>query len=274
MPELPDVEALRQYLQATSLHQEIEDVEVRAARLVASDEMSERAAIQALEEALVGRSFTSTRRHGKYLLVALDGREDKSLVLHFDMTGGLKYFEDMAEEPEYDRVLFHFANGYHLAYQSMRKLGEVRVVDDVEAFIDEKGLGPDALDPGLDLAAFKKAVGSRRAMTKSVLMDQGTIAGIGNVYSDEILFQARVHPRTKINKLDEKGVEVLFHAMKDVLQKGIACQAESEQFPESFIIPHRHEGGECPRCGTELGRVQVSSRHAYYCPNCQQKKGS
>ncbi|MGM0399733.1 MAG: DNA-formamidopyrimidine glycosylase [Chloroflexota bacterium] len=267
MPELPDVEALRQYLQATSLHQEIGDVEVR------SDQVLEGTSGEVLKETLVGRSFASTRRHGKYLLVALDEDGDKFLLLHFGMTGGLAYFKDMAEEPEYDRVLFRFANGYHLAYQSMRKLGEVRLIDDVEVFVEKKGLGPDALDPAFDLAAFKEAVEGRRAMTKSVLMDQRTMAGIGNVYSDEIMFQAGVHPRTKINKLDEETLETLFDTMKEVLQKAVECQADADQFPESFIIPHRQEGGECPRCGTELERVQVASRHAYYCPRCQKEAG-
>jgi formamidopyrimidine-DNA glycosylase len=273
MPELPDVETMRRYLQSTSLHQTIEDVEVHAAGVVASEQGSEAIAVEALKERISGRSFASTRRHGKWMFVALDDDSDDFLVLHFGMTGGLKYFKDIKDEPQYDRVLFRFANGYQLAYLSQRKLGEVEVIDDVEQFINGKGLGPDALDPDFDLAAFKETVKGRRAMVKSILMDQGTIAGIGNVYSDDILFQAGIHPRTNINKLDEQELEELFHTMKDVLQKAIEYQAEPEQFPESFIGPHRHPGGKCPICGAELERVQVGGRHAYYCPNRQQKKG-
>ncbi len=274
VPELPDVETMRRYLQTTSLHQEIEDVEVHAAGVLPSDEVSEETAVQELKEKLVGRSFGATRRHGKWMFVALNHGSDHHLVLHFGMTGGLKYFKDVDEELDYDRVLFRFANGYQLAYLSQRKLGAVDVIDDVDRFIDAKRLGPDALDQDFDLAAFKQAVEGRRAMAKSVLMDQSTVAGIGNVYSDEILFQAGIHPRTKIDKLDEETLERLFRTMKDVLHTAVEVQGRPEQFPDSFIGPHRHEGGSCPICKAELERVQVGSRHAYYCPNRQQKKGA
>jgi len=275
MPELPDVETMRRYLEANALHQEIEDVEVRAPRLVPSPQMPQENAVEDLKERLVGRCLASTWRYGKWLFVDLNGAGDgceDTLVLHFGMTGGMKAFEAMEEDPPYDRVLFHFANGRHLAYCAMRKLGQVDVIDDAEQFIDRKGLGPDALDPGVDLPAFKEIVEGRRTMAKAVLMDQGTIAGIGNVYADEILFQAGVHPRTKIGKLDEETVEELFHEMKDVLQTAVACQAQPEAFPDTFLAPHRHEGGQCPACGAGLERVKVSSRSAYFCPNCQQKR--
>lgn len=274
MPELPDVETMRRYLESTSLHQEIKRVEVHAAGVVPTEEGIEQTDVDDLKDALIGRSFASTRRYGKWMFVELDNDSDDFLVLHFGMTGGLKYFKDMAQELKYDRVLFRFANGYQLAYLSQRKLGEVAVIDDLEEFVDEKGLGPDALDPDLDLAAFKDVVEGRRAMVKSILMDQDTIAGIGNVYSDEILFHAGIHPRTKTDNLEEDELEDLFHTMKDVLQKAIEYQAEPEQFPESFIGPHRHEGGRCPICGAELERVPVGSRHAYYCPNRQKKADS
>jgi formamidopyrimidine-DNA glycosylase len=272
MPELPDVETMRQYLQATSLHQEIADVEVRAAGLLPDGDVIDRTTAEALNEALVGRTLASTSRHGKYLLVDLDEGAGEILVLHFGMSGDLSYFKDMADEPEYDRVLVHFANGYHLAYEAVRKLGEVAVIDDVDRFVAEKELGPDALDPAFDLEAFKEAVAGRRMMVKSFLMDQQTLAGIGNVYSDEILFQAGIHPRTKINTLDEEAVEALFHTMKDVLQTAIDYQSSPEQYPDSFLTSHRHEGGTCPRCGADLERVKVSSRSAYFCPNRQTQR--
>ena len=104
-------------------------------------------------------------------------------------------------------------------------------------------------------------------------MDQVVMAGIGNVYSDEILYQAGIHPRTKTNELDEGKLERLFHCMKDVLQKAIDCQAQPDKFPKTYITPHRHEDGHCPRCGAELEKVQVGSRHAHYCPNQQKEKG-
>jgi formamidopyrimidine-DNA glycosylase len=108
-------------------------------------------------------------------------------------------------------------------------------------------------------------------MIKTTLMDQSIMAGIGNVYSDEILFQAGIYPRRKINELDENEIETLFHTMKDVLKTAIEHQANPDQFPEDYITAHRHEGGHCPKCGATLEKVQVGSRHAYYCPNRQGK---
>ncbi|MFO7743261.1 MAG: DNA-formamidopyrimidine glycosylase family protein [Anaerolineae bacterium] len=271
MPELPDVETMRWYLQSTSLHQEIQAVEVHAPGVVRSDGGGDQSAVRELREELVGCSFASTRRHGKWLFVALDDHSERTLVLHFGMTGGLKTFKDMDDEPEYDRVLFRFANGYQLAYVSQRKLGQVRLIDDVAGFIDRRELGPDALDADLDLAAFRNLVEGRRVMAKALLMDQHTIAGIGNVYADEILFQAGVHPRTRVSALDDQTVERLFHRMKEVLRTAIRCQARPDRLPDTFLAPHRHAEGTCPACGARLERVKVSSRTAYYCPKCQRR---
>lgn len=274
MPELPDVETMRRYLEATSLYQEIEKVDVRAPILLADDRTSDSRAGERVEEVLVGRSFVATRRHGKYLSVTLDGEADgdeQALLLHFGMTGGLKYFKEMEGEPKYDRVLFSFKNGYHLAYVSQRKLGQIGVVNDVSSFLETKDLGPDALDPALDFQAFKEAVRDRRAMAKSVLMDQGTVAGIGNVYSDEILFQAGIYPRTRMDELSDEELKQLFQHMKDVLETATAAQADPERFSDLYVAPHRHEGGTCPVCGATLRTVKVSSRTSYFCPECQAK---
>lgn len=261
MPELPDVAAFKQYFDATSLHQEIETVEVHSRQVL------EGVSAEELRAALEGRTFESTERYGKWLFVALD--DGDWLVLHFGMTGNLKYFMDIDEEPEYDRLLIRFTNGYHLAYESMRKLGEVEIIEDPAQFVEEKGLGPDALSPDFDLAAFKEVLAGRRGMAKSTLMNQRIVAGIGNVYSDEILFQAGVHPRTNFNQLGEKALEEIYCAMNHVLQTAIEHQAIPDDFPESYVIPHRHGDGKCPRCEADLERVKVSGRSAYYCPHCQ-----
>jgi formamidopyrimidine-DNA glycosylase len=263
---------MRRFLQSTALHKTVEDVEIKAARLVPDEETNEDPTEKEFKKDIVGHSFASTRRHGKWLFVALEGEGNRSIVFHFGMTGGLKYFKDMDDEPEYARVLFHFENGYQLAYLSKRKLGELEVISSVDKFIKEKDLGPDALDPDFDLAAFKKAVADRHAMVKTTLMDQEIMAGIGNVYSDEILYKAGIYPRTEIDTLDEDELTELFHTMKKVLKTAIKYDAKPDQFPDSYLTPHRHEGGHCPKCDAELKRVQVGSRHAYYCPNRQKKK--
>ena len=265
MPELPDVEVFKRYLDATSLHQEIADVEVYSHQVLTDINA------EGLREKLRGHAIESTRRHGKYLFGEIGEDGTGWLVLHFGMTGNLKYFKDMEQGPSYEQVLIAFANGYHLAYESQRKLGEVRVIDDVAQFVAQKDLGPDALD--VDRATFKSLLAGRRGMIKSALMDQSLIAGIGNVYSDEILYQERLHPRTPVKHLDEEAVEAIFHTMKEVLQTAIDCQAIPDQFPDSYIIPHRHGDGPCPGCGGAVERVKVSGRSAYYCPECQTKPG-
>lgn len=259
MPELPDVEVLRRYLDATSLHKEIEEVEVFS-RQVLEDISAEN-----LKAALLGRTFESTRRHGKWTFVALD--DGGWLVLHFGMTGNLKYFKGMEKEPDHDRLLIGFANGFHLAYDSQRKLGEVELIDQVEEFIEARDLGPDVLD--LDLHTFKELLNGRRGMIKSALMDQGLMAGMGNVYSDEILFQAGIHPRTEVNQLADETLQELFHAMRGVLRTAIEHQAKPDQFPESYITRYRGQDGDCPKCGGELEQMDVSGRTAYFCPNHQ-----
>jgi formamidopyrimidine-DNA glycosylase len=262
MPELPDVEVYRRYLTATCLQREITGVEARTADVVANLSVSE------LEEGLVGHAFRSTGRHGKYLFAHLDGAQ--TLIMHFGMTGKPDYFKEPADEPAYTKVLFTFANDYHLAYVAPRKLGGLRLVKDVDRFVEAKDLGPDVFRDDFSLAQFRQLLAGRRGLIKSALMDQSLMAGIGNVYSDEILFQARVHPRADVQSLSENSVKDIYEAMRWVLKTAIDHEAEPDQFPDSFLIPQRHEGGHCPGCGGDVATVKVSGRTAYYCPQCQE----
>jgi len=261
LPELPDVEVFRRYLQATSLHKRIAEVELRSPEILVD------ASVQDLKATLCGRSFESTSRHGKHLFVKV--KDDGWLMLHFGMTGQLKYFKELQKDPEYDRLLISFGNGYHLAYDAMRKLGEVQLVDDVEQFIADHELGPDALSPDLNADTFVDKFAGRRGMIKPALMNQRIIAGVGNVYSDEILFQVGIHPRTKINDLDRSQLDEIYQTMKEVLRTAIEKQADPERFPDSYITEQRQKDGRCPVCGERLQTVKVSGRTAYYCPNQQ-----
>lgn len=261
MPELPDVAVFKRYFDATALHQKIDDVDVRDAQLLANVSRPE------LTARLKGHAFASTSRHGKYLFAALD--DDDVFVLHFGMTGHLHYYKDPDEEPQYTQCLCTFDNGYHLAYVNMRKLGELRLIQDVAAFIQAKQLGPDVLDDDFDFSAFRERLAGRRGMIKTRLMDQQIMAGVGNVYADEILFQARIHPNTPVDDLDEEALRTLFDKMKTVLKTAIECDAQPSQFPDHFIIPQRHEDGECPACGGDVQRIKISGRSTYFCPRCQ-----
>jgi formamidopyrimidine-DNA glycosylase len=185
------------------------------------------------------------------------------------MTGKPHYFKSMEKEPNHDRLLFHFANGYHLAYDCQRLLGEVDVVDEPQQLITAKGLGPDALS--LNFEDFQARLDGRRGAIKTTLMNQQVLAGIGNVYSDEILFQARLHPKTSVNELDVDWRRTVFEAMRDVLNTAIDCQADPAKFPDSYIIPQREPDAACPNCGGPVKQITFSGRHAYYCPACQRK---
>lgn len=261
MPELPDVEVFRRYLDSTALHKTITEVEVETARILEGVSKAK------LQKALTGRQFQVTHRHGKHLLAAFD--KDAWLTFHFGMTGFLKYFKQMDQEPEHDRLLISFDNEYHLAYVSQRKLGAVGLTDDVEDFVEEKELGPDALR--IDLEGLRQVIKGKRGSIKSFLMNQKHLAGIGNIYSDEILFQSRLHPKAEVNNLARDTVEQLYQAMQDVLRGAIAAQADPERFPKAFLIPHRHPGGTCPRCRGEVKKISISGRSGYFCPACQGK---
>jgi formamidopyrimidine-DNA glycosylase len=262
MPELPDVEAFRRYLTSTALHNEVTDVAVYSQQVLA-----EAAYAEAVRQGLVGRTLTGTRRHGKYLFVHLD--DDRWLEMHFGMSGRLVYFKDAKDDPDDDRLRLAFANGYYLAYVAPRKLGEIALLEDPDVLIDEKALGPDVAAESFDREAFRELLADRRGMIKSALMDQQLMAGIGNVYSDEILFQAQVHPRSRVQALDGATLDRIYATLREVLEVATERLVRSEPFPEDYLTPRRDPNGHCPRCDAPLERVAVSGRTAYYCPNRQ-----
>jgi formamidopyrimidine-DNA glycosylase len=262
MPELPDVETFKRYLDATSLHQRIGDVDVRKAYILKDTSARE------LARRLKGCRFESSRRHGKHLFVRTDG--ELWLRLHFGMTGSLQYFKTDEQAPRYARVLFVFANNHRLAFDDQRQFGQIGLLKDVDEFLKEHELGPDALD--LDLGEFRKILGKHRGAVKSVLLNQRIIAGIGNIYADEILFRVRIHPATEIARLAEKALTKLFRASHYVLRKAIAAKADANQMPGSWLLRHRGRGGKCPRCGRTLRSARIGGRTAWFCPQCQKRQ--
>jgi formamidopyrimidine-DNA glycosylase len=261
MPELPDVETFKQYLDATSLHQRISGVDVRNAYVL------EGVSGRELARQLKGHCFESSRRHGKHLFVCVD--EDLWLRLHFGMTGSLQYFKHAEQAPPHTRALFVFANNYRLAFDDQRMFGEIALIKRVDEFLKKRGLGPDALD--IDLAEFKQVLAKYRGAVKSILMNQKLIAGIGNIYVDEILFRARIHPATHVSSLKDKRVAKLFRAMRYILAKAIEAKAEVDLMPKSWLLPHRGKGGKCPRCGRELKSSTIGGRTAWFCSHCQKR---
>lgn len=260
MPELPDVEVFRRHVAATSLHRRIERTSLTEPRLL------EDVTPQLLARRLKHAEFRSTRRHGKYLLIELAGAEDW-LVLHFGMTGRPQFLKRGRPPPEYTRVLFEFSDGSRLAYQSLRLLGKVLLTDSPQQLIASKDLGPDALE--IDRGPFTRRLAEKRGMIKSALMDQSTIAGLGNVYSDEILFQTGMHPATPAPSLDDDQRRELYRVMRRVLKTTIRHHAHPDELPRGYLLPHREGDGVCPQCGGKLTRIKISGRTAVVCARCQ-----
>jgi formamidopyrimidine-DNA glycosylase len=264
MPELPEVEIFKRYLDATSLHQRIDGVDVRKAYVLKD------VTAQALARGLKGRRFESSRRHGKHLFVRADG--EVWLRLHFGMTGSLHYFKKNEEVPRHTRVLFIFADNHRLAFDDQRQFGQIGLLNDIDEFLKTHALGPDALE--IDLAEFRKIVGRHRGALKSILLNQQLIAGIGNIYADEILFRAHMHPATEISRVSDKALTKLFKATHYILEKAIASKADVNQIPKSWLLPHRGKHGKCPRCGRELKSLPIGGRTAWFCPHCQKRPSS
>jgi formamidopyrimidine-DNA glycosylase len=261
MPELPDVETFKRYLDSTSLHQPITGVDVRDAYVLKGISARE------LARRLKGRPFESSRRHGKHLFVRAGS--GLWLRLHFGMTGSLNYLNRDEETSAHARVVFTFAKGRRLAFEDQRKFGEVGLVDDIDEFLLQRALGADALD--ISLSQFKPIFRSHRGAVKTILLNQNVIAGIGNIYADEILFRASIHPATQLSALKEKTVAKLFRITRCILEKAIAAKADANRMPKSWLLHHRSKGGKCPRCGRALRSATIGGRTAWFCAHCQKK---
>lgn len=262
MPELPDVEHFRNYVDANALHKPIEAVDVH------NDYVLEDVSPEQLGRQLKGRSFERTSRHGKNLFLELDNSQ--FLRMHFGMTGGVSVFHELNEEPDYTRVRFDFADGDHLSFLDLRMFGAIQLLDDAQKYVAQQHLGPDAMS--VNLKTFRDRIAAKRGSVKAALMDQEAIAGIGNVYSDEILFQSRIHPSADVQKLSEEDIRKLHSNTVKVLKTAAEREADPEKLPRTYLIPHREKGGLCPRCKTELATVKAVGRTAWYCPRCQPKQ--
>jgi formamidopyrimidine-DNA glycosylase len=264
MPELPDVECSRRLV-----HRHFQGA------LVSHVEVTDLAGLEAtaseVRRSLVGRRLRETGRHGKYLF--LDFAEDIVLVMHFGPAGMLCRVPSEQAEPKYARFWLNFEGNDGLAYVNRRRIGRVRLVDSFARFVEQSELGPDALEPDFDYAAFLARLSGRKTAIKLLLTDQSRLAGIGNTWSDEILFQARIHPATSVVALTVARTRTLFRTMRHVLEVAINRDPLTEGFlarlPSGFILPHRHPGGHCPRCGAELERVALSGHTSTFCPRCQ-----
>ena len=259
MPELPEVETFKRYLDKTPLNKVIKEVRIIDNRILSNEASN-------LKKLIIGKQFKSSTRHGKYLLVNLGQRY---LVMHFGMTGDLEYYNKKDDEPKYSKVIFQFENNFNLAYLSRRMFGKIDIADSIEEFIQAKRLGPDAYK--MSYEEFTRALKRRSAILKSILLNQSFIAGIGNIYSDEILYRTNLNPKTKIDSLKEEKLLEFFNSIKDVLKFGIEKEGDLSTYPNNFLIPHRKKEERCPKCSNEIERFEISGRHGFFCPFCQKE---
>ncbi len=258
MPELPEVETYGRYFARHALHQRIARVTVLDERILG--EVRTDAFIRRLK----GREFTRVRRHGKHLFVDAGSAW---LHLHFGMTGDLAYYR--GEPPRFAKVIFAFDGGMRLAFEDMRLFGVVDLVDDPDIFIRQRRLGADPLERSFTPKKFAALLEGRHGVIKSLLMTQEIIAGLGNLYVDETLYQTSIHPRRPADRLKDAEVRAIHTTIRRILRETIARRAREAELPRAYLYHHREVGERCPRCGGTIGRTVVFGRTTYFCAKHQ-----
>jgi formamidopyrimidine-DNA glycosylase len=258
MPELPEVETFTRYFARHALHQRITSVDVLDERILG--EVRKDVFVRKLK----GREFTRVRRHGKHLFADAGAAW---LHLHFGMSGDLTYTRDAL--PRFARVVFGFDDGAKLAFEDMRLFGVADLVDDPDAFIREKKLGPDPLGRAFTPKKFAALLEKRRGAVKSLLMSQEIIAGLGNLYVDETLYQTSIHPRRPVDRLKDAEVRAIHATIRRILRETIARHAREAELPRAYLYHHREVGERCPRCGGTIQRTVVFGRTTYFCAKHQ-----
>lgn len=229
---------------------------------------------EAFSRLLVGKTICELDRRGKYLIVRLEGGE--ALILHFRMSGSLLVVRG-DELDRYCRALFTLDDGTRLCFRDPRKMGKMWLVEDESAVVGR--LGPELLDPDFTCRALTQRLGNRAAPVKALLCDQTVVAGVGNMYADEALFAAGIHPLRRGDSLSTDEVERLHHALTRVLGQAIGSHGASitdywrpagEPGTAQFEFKVAHRGGRpCPVCSTAIERLPIRGRGSYFCPRCQ-----
>lgn len=278
MPELPEVETVRRGLESALPGRRI------VAVVAPENEPAWLAWQAAWQAALTDRTIRAVRRRAKFLILDLDG--DLAVVVHLRMTGALTV-NDAGDPPaRFHRIGWRLDDGRELRFGDMRRFGTVEVLDPAGLAARLANLGHEPLDDALDAAAVQRALGSSaKRSVKAALLDQTRIAGLGNIYADESLHRARVHPETPTGALSDADIDRLTAAIKHVIAGGVAHNGttfDAEGFRDAFGNPggnlehlavyHRH-GQPCLTCGADtIARMRLAGRSTHWCPTCQPKR--
>lgn len=272
MPELPEVETIRRGLERRALGRHITAVEVTNPAVI-------RGNAARFAGAIAGGRVTRVSRKGKTLAVELEQRSVANfLVIRLGMTGQLTLVPASAPLESHTHVIFTLDHGA-LRFRDPRRFGRLWCATGAEVAQLFSSLGPDALE--LTEAEFERALGGRHGAIKALLLNQGVISGVGNIYADEALFEAGIHPETPGGSISKALRRSLRHAVRDVLLRAIALQGTSfrdyvdiEGNPGNFepqLLVYGRDGEPCRRCHGLIRRVLVSGRSSHYCPHCQRR---
>jgi formamidopyrimidine-DNA glycosylase len=261
MPELPEVETVVRTLRPAIVGRRILNAEFRQLRVL-------RGSAQDTMKALAGRKIKSIERHGKFIAIRLD---KGFLVVHLGMTGKLLV---NAEPTKWTHAIFTLDHGM-LHYDDQRQFGRIEYGDELPARV--AALGPEPLE--VSLAEFTARVRARKSPIKAVLLNQAVVRGVGNIYADEALFRAGVHPKRAAASLGKDRVERIFKAMREVLAEAIESRGSSvsnyvdaDGRKGSFQQAHRvyqRTGEPCVKCGAEIRRIVLAQRGTHFCGKCQ-----
>lgn len=281
MPELPEVETV-----ARGLQRSIAGRRILSVTLGKTDFIDDPAAV---EQHLPGRQIEAVERYGKFMLLRLSpvaGRDESggngdaapaSLLVHLGMTGQLA--PNAASQPleKHTHVIMQLDDGRELRYVDPRRFGRIAYLGEAAVAKELKAFGADPLE--VSASEFAGRIGSRHARIKALLLDQSVLRGVGNIYADESLWRAKIHPARRGAELSKKQTETLRRVLQDILRKAIVLRGSSisdfldaEGQPGEYQRHHRaygREGKRCYRCGTLIRRVIVAGRSSYYCPRCQ-----
>jgi formamidopyrimidine-DNA glycosylase len=273
VPELPEVETVRSTLAPALTGRRLDRVEILDTRLVRPFEPV------AVADELEGERIAAVERRGKYLILRFES--GRSLLIHLRMTGSLRLAPggSLAGDP-YRRAVVSLDDGSDVAYRDVRRFGTWLLLepDELEPYL-AKRLGDEPFSPAFTARRLGVRLVGRKAPIKAAILDQRTLAGMGNIYADEALWRARIHPQRPAGGLDQDEIRRLHRAVRRALEAGIARQGATLRdysTPDGERGRMQHEfkvygrGGEpCDRCGTPIEKARVAGRGTWYCPRCQ-----
>lgn len=276
VPELPEVEAVKRGLNQLVLGKTIKDIQIYWPRIITTD-----LALDQWVALLQGQRIEAMDRRGKYILFILS---QDTLVSHLRMEGKYLFYpanQLPINKEKHTHVRFIFTDGNELHYHDVRKFGRIQLLDghDVSPYFQAKGLGPEPLSNEFQLADFRWGLAGSSRSIKPLLLDQSLVVGLGNIYVNEVLFLAQIHPLKPANQLTESESKALFEAIGRILAQAVEAGGstirtyrnslgEAGKFQQDLKV-YGQAGRPCPRCGTELVKIRVQQRGTHYCPSCQ-----